>query len=280
MRHASITTHENDQPHIAASVDGTGLVHIHYDGVNWNTEPIQSDTLSSLHYSSVAYDSKNTLHVIYRWGSTVKHAWLKDTWQIETVEFGSGALGPVAMDIDNDNRIHIAYVGHDDQWHVRYAVGLPDTYVFPEFTVFNTQGNVPHTVLFNDTSLGENTTWLWNFGDNTTSTQQHPQHIYTKPGVYSVSLEVSGPNGTKRKEKTHAVFTYDITKISPYWVYVGEIDKMRAPPSHRVSVIDPNINEIIGHIRLPSEPYDVTPSHSRYQSACFSFLRRSSTPLF
>lgn len=30
--------------------------------------------------------------------------------------------------------------------------------------------------------------WLWNFGDGTTSAAQHPQHIYTSPGTYPVRL--------------------------------------------------------------------------------------------
>ena len=38
------------------------------------------------------------------------------------------------------------------------------------------------------------TSWLWNFGDNTTSNSQSPAHIYAKTGTFSVSLTVS--NGT------------------------------------------------------------------------------------
>ncbi len=34
------------------------------------------------------------------------------------------------------------------------------------------------------------TTWLWNFGDGSTSTIHNPQHIYQNPGIYIVSLTV------------------------------------------------------------------------------------------
>ena len=37
--------------------------------------------------------------------------------------------------------------------------------------------------------------WNWNFGDGTTSTQQSPQHVFSTPGNYSVSLTVSTPGG-------------------------------------------------------------------------------------
>lgn len=44
---------------------------------------------------------------------------------------------------------------------------------------------------FTDLSTG-GTTWNWNFGDSTTSTQQNPTHIYTNPGTYNVTLSVNG----------------------------------------------------------------------------------------
>ncbi len=40
-------------------------------------------------------------------------------------------------------------------------------------------------------SNGEVVSWLWDFGDGSTSTQQNPTHIYTKPGIYTVTLTVT-----------------------------------------------------------------------------------------
>jgi len=37
--------------------------------------------------------------------------------------------------------------------------------------------------------------WLWNFGDNTTSAKQNPAHLYTNPGNYKVTLIVTNSNG-------------------------------------------------------------------------------------
>jgi hypothetical protein len=60
-------------------------------------------------------------------------------------------------------------------------------------------------VAFKDNSEGEITSWKWDFGDKTTSTEQNPMHEYKdKPGqegIYSVTLEVSGPKGTSRLTK-------------------------------------------------------------------------------
>jgi PKD repeat protein len=59
------------------------------------------------------------------------------------------------------------------------------------FTVDKTLGLTPMNVQFNDTSTGTPTSWLWDFGDNITSTQQNPSHTYTEPGLYTVTLTVA-----------------------------------------------------------------------------------------
>lgn len=56
-------------------------------------------------------------------------------------------------------------------------------------------------VAFHDDSLGTITTWHWDFGDGGSSTEQHPQHAYEKPGNYVVVLEVEGPEGKSRRSK-------------------------------------------------------------------------------
>ena len=56
-------------------------------------------------------------------------------------------------------------------------------------------------VAFQDQSYGDITSWKWNFGDGTTSLQQHPTHAYEKAGSYVVILDVSGPAGKSRLSK-------------------------------------------------------------------------------
>jgi PKD repeat protein len=51
------------------------------------------------------------------------------------------------------------------------------------------------TVNFTDLSTLSPTTWLWNFGDATTSTLQNPTHTYSATGTYTVTLTVTNANG-------------------------------------------------------------------------------------
>ncbi|MCF6341360.1 MAG: PKD domain-containing protein, partial [Bacteroidales bacterium] len=48
------------------------------------------------------------------------------------------------------------------------------------------------TIEFTDMSDGNPTEWDWDFGDGTGSELQNPEHTYTTPGFYTVSLTVSG----------------------------------------------------------------------------------------
>lgn len=50
-----------------------------------------------------------------------------------------------------------------------------------------------YTIQFNDESVGLISSWLWDFGDGTTSTERNPTHTYSS-GIYNASLTVYGPN--------------------------------------------------------------------------------------
>ncbi|MEQ1892535.1 MAG: PKD domain-containing protein [Planctomycetota bacterium] len=64
------------------------------------------------------------------------------------------------------------------------------------FTQNRTAGNVPLPVQFSDRSTGEVTAWQWNFGDGSFSSAQNPLHSYTTGGVFTVTLQASGPGGS------------------------------------------------------------------------------------
>ncbi len=66
-------------------------------------------------------------------------------------------------------------------------------------------GCVPYTAVFNNTSLAGQT-FLWNFGDGSTSTDQSPTHLYELPGNYPVTLTVTD-SATCNKQDVSAPFT-------------------------------------------------------------------------
>lgn len=71
-------------------------------------------------------------------------------------------------------------------------INIPPTANFT-FTV-GTNQTVNFTDLSNDPD-GNITSWLWDFGDGNTSTEQNPQHQYTIPQLYNVTLTVTDNKG-------------------------------------------------------------------------------------
>ncbi|TGE28104.1 GEVED domain-containing protein [Hymenobacter metallicola] len=63
-------------------------------------------------------------------------------------------------------------------------------------------------VQFTDQSQNSPTAWLWNFGDNTTSTLQSPRHCYTAAGTYTVTLTATNAAGTNLRTRTNYI-TYN-----------------------------------------------------------------------
>jgi len=65
---------------------------------------------------------------------------------------------------------------------------------------------------------GQNiTSYQWDFGDNQTSTQQNPTHVYANPGTYNVTLTVSCGNGlcTDHITKNVTVYANPIADAGP-----------------------------------------------------------------
>lgn len=56
--------------------------------------------------------------------------------------------------------------------------------------------SVPQKVMFIDQSTRLPSSWLWDFGDGQTSSEQNPVHNYMKEGTYSVTLNVKNNFGT------------------------------------------------------------------------------------
>ena len=70
-----------------------------------------------------------------------------------------------------------------------------------DFSATPTSGSAPLPVDFTDLSTGSPTSWLWNFGDGETSTDQNPSHTYLAADSYTVSLTAGNAGGSDTESK-------------------------------------------------------------------------------
>lgn len=143
----------------------------------------------------------------------------------QPVSFQDASTGPVTQwlwdfgDGGNSTLQNPLYQYQDTGWfNVQLIVvnnTCPDTirimnavHIKPPIARFNFTGdcNNKFTKTFVDTSVGA-TSWFWNFGDGTTSTQRNNIHTYIATGTYSVTLTVS--NDTCSHSVIHAVSVID-----------------------------------------------------------------------
>ncbi len=65
-----------------------------------------------------------------------------------------------------------------------------------DFTALPVAGTVPLAVSFVDISDGAITSYAWDFGDGTTSSEANPDHAYVESGTFTVTLTVTGESAT------------------------------------------------------------------------------------
>jgi PKD repeat protein len=87
----------------------------------------------------------------------------------------------------------------------------------------NTPQVLGETAIFTNTSTGDGElAFLWDFGDEITSTLESPTHLYTETGTYTVTLTVTSPYG---EDTVTQPFEVNEAPIQEYFIYVPLITK-------------------------------------------------------
>ena len=100
--------------------------------------------------------------------------------------------------------------------------------VHAAFSALPISGDAPLTVAFTDKSTGDTDNWNWSFGDGLTSNEKNPSHIYSKPGIYTVTLNAGGPGGNDTVEKKDLISVLG-SGLSPELIITAEPAQGTAP---------------------------------------------------
>jgi PKD repeat protein len=92
-----------------------------------------------------------------------------------------------------------------------------------DFTATPRYGAPPLSVYFDSSAFGIVSEFQWSFGDSTLSTLAQPSHEYTQSGKYTVTLTISGPNGSDTLEKIGYVSVSD-SFMAPILLLLGDTE--------------------------------------------------------
>jgi len=81
------------------------------------------------------------------------------------------------------------------------------------FTANVTSGCPPLVVQFQDKSTDSPTSFKWDLGNGTVSTEQNPGAVYVNPGTYTVTLEVTKGNSKDKHTETGYIVVYALPVI-------------------------------------------------------------------
>jgi PKD repeat protein len=203
------------------------------DGVTWEKDPMNpvltvgiSGTWDDLTVSTptVSYDG-HTFHMWYCGAQTVFGDWkVGYAVSLDGKHWEKISINNPVMDLGNSGQWDNKFVAHgleaiidgdNDELKMWYGGGsfnnassigfASSDSTFGEkppvahFGAVSTTGIIPLTVQFSDSSTGHISSWLWDFGDGETSTEQNPEHTYETVDTFSVSLTVHGLGGSNTK---------------------------------------------------------------------------------
>jgi PKD repeat protein len=153
-------------------------------------------------YCDLAIDGSDRIHISHSWNDNTAAALAYTTnlsggWETRTIsdisdEYGSKLY--TCIGVDASNRVHVGYYNS-------VAHSLLTRHLVVDFGASITRGDGPLPIAFTDLSPGVITSRLWEFGDGQFSTDQNPLHTYTQEGYYTVSLTVTGANGSYTQTK-------------------------------------------------------------------------------
>lgn len=170
------------------------------------------------HIPSIAISQENfcdSIVVLFQGSSPDAVAWL---WTL-----GNG-------DTETAQSFYYTYASGQQTYHVQLTTvdsqgcpGMATSSVYspiyaPDFSYQTTLCNEPLNIAHN---MDSSFTYLWDFGDSTTSTDMYPVHAYAAPGTYNVTLHITDALGCPHDYSLNPVTLYAPTPNFTATTYEG-----------------------------------------------------------
>jgi PKD repeat protein len=163
---------------------------------NFTTVNVAIDDTAAATWTAAVAD--NTLMLTSTGGTTT-------TGETVTVTFTGAAGNPWVADTGGNQTVSLTATRTDTLKTANFSFVIDTGGPVANFSASKTADIAPLSVQFTDTSLGGPTSWNWDFGDGTNSSEANPDHIYMTVGGYTVSLTVTNSRGSNTKIRTNYI---------------------------------------------------------------------------
>ena len=153
---------------------------------NFSSEVVNTDSSLTVHFTD---NSENATEWYWDFGDGTS-----STEQNPTHVYAASGTYNVSLTVSNVN-------GKASKSLTVIASEPVSVNLIADFSSDITSGYPALTVQFIDLSTGTPNEWYWDFGDGQYSGLQNPVHTYYEPGNYTVTLDVSNPEGNNNTTK-------------------------------------------------------------------------------
>ena len=133
----------------------------------------------------------------------------------------------------------------------------------PIFKAFPREGIAPLSVTFHNFSTGFQGRYLWDFGDGTTSSEEHPIHEYQAEGKYTVRLTMISANGAQGLTEKSTYIEINNNRL-PSFFYTSP---MYGQVNTKFSFVDQSDGDIVERHWFFGDGTDLTISNPNIHSA-------------
>ena len=195
----------------------------YWDDTQYDIPATANQVVATLYYQTTTKEYVEFLrdeNVTNDWGNVLYNLWLTN-----------GKSAPVAM---NTETYHI-------------GGGLPPV---ADFSGTPLSGTAPLAVAFTDLSTNAPTSWLWSFGDGSSSTLQNPTHTYTAAGTYTVALTATNGFGSNTNTKSAYVTVTEaggvVMHVASMAVTRQTVGGGRVVGAASIAIVDQNGSPVAG----------------------------------
>ena len=188
-------------PEVFIAFSAGGNLHLTGNGNGGFERPLLLDS-DGAQSPSLHIDSNNNLTLSWQKNGDLYHLWgapgeLSAPEQI--LSSPANELTP-KNSTDSFGNHPVVFVRDDSLYMTTDA--LPPQATFSSSRI---SGIAPMEIQLTDESSGDLTSWLWSFGDGSSSLLQNPVHTYEEPGEYRIRLTVNGPGGNSTTDPEQMV---------------------------------------------------------------------------